>query len=37
MAFHYNNEKQDHSLIEQLTFECLKAAGQRAMNILVIE
>ena len=37
MAFHYDLNKQDHNLIEQLTFECLKAAGQRAMNILVIE
>ena len=34
MTFHYDNEKQDHRQIEQLTFECLKAAGQRAMNVL---
>ena len=30
MAFHYNNEKQDHRQIEQLTFECCKFLGSRA-------
>ena len=37
MAFHYDNEKQDHRLIERLFLECCNAVSQRAKNILVIE
>jgi len=33
MAFHYENEKQDHKLIEKLTFEGCKLATQKAILV----
>jgi len=34
---YYNQEKMNQKEIQQKAFECCKAAGQRAMNVLVIK